>query len=149
MSLSAREQIIHDTMVADPATYGPLIATSPGGKTDPQVADIFNGPAPGGVTVDVDTIDPSEFMSLVARAEWPSPTLNPGNDAYLQTLVMAGPIRVTAQTKAGVLAIFGAGTATRAALEARLTRPKTRGEVAGLAKGEPATADEVNRARNL
>lgn len=147
--LTQRELLLRQAMIADPATYGPLDETQPGGKTDDEIALLFNTPGPGAVNVDLFDVSKEELMSLVVHSEWPLPTTLSLLESYLRTLLSGDRVRVTAQTKAGLLAVFGPGTTTRANLQAAFVRKKTRAEsLVGWPNDGPVLAyPEVTRAR--
>lgn len=146
----SREDQIKAAILTDPTTYGPLRRSAPDAKPDAHIADRLNEPGPEAPTADIRSIAASDFMALVAVADWNAPQ-RAADRPYVETLLSTGTILVNAITKAGILAMFPTGTATRTAMDVRFRRQKTRGEVSGIddAIDEPVRIDEVNRARNL
>lgn len=76
----------------------------------------------------------SEYNDLPARGK-----------AYFGLLVAAGTIDVTDTLKTQILAMFGAGTATRTNLIAAFTRPGSRAEELDLGRVTPSTIADARR----
>lgn len=106
----------------DPAALGYA------GKTPEQQLALLNAlPGPAGETVNVTGMTPQAFGQSMVESEWAALTVQ--QCLYLVMLALTGSINPNnATVKAGVLAIFGAGTVTRANLSAALTRTASRAE---------------------
>lgn len=106
----------------DPAALGYA------GKTPEQQLALLNAlPGPAGETVNVTGMTPQAFGQSMVESEWAALTVQ--QCLYLVMLALTGSINPNnATVKAGVLAIFGAGTTTRANLSAALTRTCSRAE---------------------
>lgn len=125
----------------DPAGlgYGPHLLT---GSYSPVVGLLTAARA--GVTVFRGVIPAYEVINATEPAEWTA--LSAAEKQRYQTLTGAGEVDVSnANVRAAFSAMFGVGTATRAALIALATRPGSRAEqLWGV--GTSVSAEDVARA---
>lgn len=113
------------------------------GGNDEAKATLINA-VQGGIAIDRGVIPAYEIVDATAAAEWAA--LSAAEKQRYQTLTGAGQVNsASVNTRAAFQAMFGAGTATRTALTALLTRTGSRGEqLWGL--GTTITAQDIGRA---
>jgi 5-enolpyruvylshikimate-3-phosphate synthase len=99
-------------------------------------------------TVDRGVIDAYEVINATVPAEWAS--LTAAEKQRYQTFTGAGLIDVqNANTRAAFLAMFAAGTTTRANLAALQTKTTTKTRAESIAGwGQPVAVGDVSVARN-
>lgn len=117
-------------------------------KGDGEIAALLNNPALGAV-IRRSKVQPAEIRAQIDAVEFIA--LTAGQQRWLM-LALAGsdPVDTTAGSKVrdGLLACFGALTATRAALLAVVERPGSRAEVL-WGEGTLVTPGDVGQAFNL
>lgn len=85
----------------------------------------------GTISIDRKIVDSHEVIDATAATEWAA--LTAGEKQRYQTIVGAGRVNLkNANVRAAFQAMFGAGTATRAALIAMLTQTGSRAEQLGF-----------------
>lgn len=102
------------------------------GTTDEQAAGILNDDGGGSVLL-LDTLTAADIYELVATAEFDS--LSVDNKAAVDRILgLGGDISIgdTSKAKAVLMAAFGNGTATRAAIGAKVSRAVSRGVFLGI-----------------
>jgi hypothetical protein len=95
--------------------------------SDEQIAELINQP---GRQVDRDTVTGGEIMACIVRSEYAG--LTAGDKAYVQLLVTAGTMPITANLKTEFGAVFPSLSTTRANLATLLKRTGSRGEELGI-----------------
>lgn len=113
------------------------------GMSAQQAADSLNA---ANRSVGVDYAAGGDLWEAVVLTEYL--LLVPEHKALLNSLIAAARLRIAAgsNTRAALLVMFGAGTATRANLAALAVRAASRAEELRL---DPPTAGDVQRARAL
>jgi len=125
MALStAQLQALKTEITSDPLALGYA------GKTDPETADLLNTVPATAVTgrmAERGVVDTWEILEATDSAEWT--LLTSVERTRYQTIVGVGRVNLKgANVRAQLAAMFGAGTATRAALLALQNRPASRAE---------------------
>lgn len=110
------------------------------GLDDVQIADKLNEQV---VQVDRDTLTGGDIAAAISRAEYGA--LSALDKQYVQMLVMAPSLPVTANLKAELGAVFGSGTGTRQRLVALIKRAGTRGEELGHGHVTPSNVADARR----
>lgn len=108
------------------AELAPHIASG----NDQAISDALNR-IDAAVPVDRDVVDSHEIIDATVPAEWG--TLTASEKQRYQTITGAGKVNLrNPNIRAAFAAMFGAGTETRAALLAMVTRPGSRAEAGGF-----------------
>ena len=113
-------------ITTDPAGigYGPFLNVN-----DQKVADLINQVRPS-ITVFRNDLRGSEVFGAIVLAEYA--LLTPANQSFINTMILTPTIDVTSSTiRSNIVAIFGAGTATRANLGGIAQRTGSRAEQLG------------------
>jgi len=98
------------------------------GKTDQQAADLLNAV---NRTLDVETLPTSDIFEAIVLADYAA--LTAAQKTTLQIILSLGTVKVKGtNTRAALLSIFGAGTATRTALAALQVTPVSRASELGI-----------------
>lgn len=102
--------------------YAPLLAAG----NQAGIADLLNG-VRAGIGIDRLTVPAWEVFDAIVPAEWAA--LSAQEKQRIQLILSMGTVSVKgANTRSAFLAVFAAGTATRANLAALKTRPGSRAE---------------------
>jgi len=131
-------------LLADPLGlgYAPLLAHG----ADSSLADLLNAVRPS-IDINRGVIPSYEIVNATTPTEWTA--LSTTEKQRYQTLTGAGQVDSgNANVRAAFQAMFAAGTATRTALTALLTRKGSRAEQL-FGAGAAVTAEHVSDARRL
>lgn len=129
-------------MTNDTAGIG-YAAVPVGPSRDDAVARLINARR---ATIDLlrDDVAPHEILGAIDLADFAGASA--AHRAYLQLVLSAPRVAVTAALKAALETVFGAGTATRAALPSVFTRKGSRAEQLGWEAVSPSDVADARRA---